>query len=359
MYERLGRALLDYDRQDGSWEYLIHQAEHHGVAPLLHKHLSHVDLTLPNCCRRILGSLHQRTRLSNQIRIHCASDIINHFQRLNIDVLAIKGIALCNYVYDDPSWRSMRDIDLLIGPQDLDKAERCLVDCGYRQDRFHTIPEDYYHLPPLVKTVEQLPISVELHHQLLPLDGNYPLWPLEKSYDTAMTIAIGETETATLGLEDNLRYLYLHGLRAPLSYEPFRFVHIADLISLVERYSAKIDWRAAQEEFPQLFPVLSRLHFVTPWPDEILNRLGLDIGSEPKRSGEPYCGWPLVKFNDVSASLIPLLVKDTIWPPQWWTQIHYGRISGSGYFKVRLLEHPRSVWRWLKGSFRQRNNRRA
>lgn len=359
MYEQLSRALYDFEHQDGCWETLVHQAEHQGVASLLYKHLARIDFVLPDGWDRILRSLYQRTRLSNQIRNRCAAEIISLLQQRQVAVLALKGIALGNCVYDDPSWRPMRDIDLLVGAQDADRAERCLVDCGYRQDQLHAVDDDHYHLPPLVKNVEELPVSVELHHHLLPLDGNFPRWPLEKCNKAAMSISIGAAATATLGLEDNLYYLYLHGLRAPLSYEPFRLVHIADLVSLVERYSEQIDWTGLQEALPQLRVILSRLHFITPWPDKLLSELALDIGSEPQGCGEPYSGWPLIKFKNVSASALPALLKDTLWPPQWWTQVHYGQIDGTGYYRVRLFDHPRTVWRWIKGSIRQRTWTRA
>jgi hypothetical protein len=253
----------------------------------------------------------------------------------------------------------MRDIDLLVRKKDLGKAQKTLHDQGFRQEETHKIPEGYYHLPPLAKEIEGLPVTIELHHSLLPLDGTYPEWPLEVLSDSSIPLSIGDTDTASLGLERNLLYLYLHGLRAPLSYEPFRFVHIADLFCLVERYFRRIDWHEARTIFPQLCSVLSRLHFVTPWPDEIITGLALDISRPPGRIAEPYCGWPLVKLENISAVRLPLLLKDTIWPPQWWTQVYYGRFSGAGYLKVRLLEHPRTVWRWFKGSVRQRNTSAA
>ena len=354
MLEQLNQALFDFGRHDSTWEQLVHQAEYHGIAPLLYNHLRHIGFTLPDGCHRILRSLHQRAKLSNHIRNKIAADIIKKYHHERIDVLAIKGIALGNHAYGDPSSRPMRDIDLLVRQQDLDMAQNLLREHGFLREKTHNIPDDYYHLPPLVKIVESLPISIELHNYLLPLDGNHPIWQLDKSFDSSMSITIGDAKTATLSLEENLHYLYLHGLRAPLSYEPFRFIHIADIVCLVERYFKRIDWRLAQTEFPQLSSILSRLHFVTPWPDAIINDLALDISRTPKNIGDGYSGWPLVKLRDTSALHIPLLTKETIWPPQWWTQVYYGQMSGSGYFKVRLFEHPRAVWRWLKGTLRQR-----
>lgn len=354
MYEMLGRSLVEFRDGGGSWEQLIHDAEQHGVAPLLHKHLTHIGFTLPEGWHRILRSLCQRTRFSNQVRNRAVAAIIKLYQREKIEVLAIKGIALCNSAYADPSSRPMRDIDLLVKRHDLAKAQHLLVGHGYQEEQGHDIPDGYYHLPPLAKTVDGLPITIELHHNLLPLDGNHLHWSLEKFYDSALPLAIEGINTATLGLENKLHYLYLHGLRAPLSYEPFRFVHIADIISLVEKYFEQIDWDAAQTEFRQLHTILSRLHFVTPWSDKILTGLDLDINRTPSNPGVPYSGWPLRKLKHVPSTQLPLLFRETIFPPQWWTQIYYGQTGGTGYLKARLFEHPRAIWRWLKACFKQR-----
>lgn len=355
MYEKLDSALTDFGSRQLSWESLVHESEAQGVAPLLYKHLEYIGFTLPDGNHRILRSLAQRCRLSNQIRNSTISEVLNIFRVERIVTLLVKGIALANSIYSTPDLRPMRDIDLLVRGDDLGKARKTLLEQGFRQETDHNIPEDYYHLPPLVKNIDGLPVTVELHRSLLPLDGNYPEWPLETLYEASRPLSIEATEAATLGPEQNLVYLYLHGLRAPLSYEPFRFVHIADIVCLVERYFGEINWYEAQGMFPQLGSILSRLHFVTPWPDQIISGLALDISKTPTRIGEPYAGWPLVRLKDTPAPRWPLLVKDTIWPPQWWTQIHYGRIDRTGYFKVRLFEHPRTVWRWLKGNFRKRN----
>ena len=359
MFEMLGRALSSYKAMNMSWESLVHESETHGTAPLLYKHLEHIGFILPDGNHRILRSLYQRCRFSNNIRNTASAEILDCFKQENIANLVVKGIALANSIYSDPGLRPMRDIDILLRGTDLEKAKLILLDLGYRQQRMADIPDDYYHLQPLVKDIEGLPITIELHHSLLPLDGNYPDWPFAHLYDSSIPFTIGNMDAVTLGLEQNLLYLYQHGLRAPLSYEPFRFIHIADIFCLVERHFANINWHAAQKVFPQLCSILSRLHFVTPWPNEIVTDLALEINRIPRGIGEPYSGWPLVKPADISASRLPLLVRETFWPSSWWTQIYYGRVDGPGYFRVRMLEHPRTLWRWFKGSIRQRNTSAA
>ncbi|MEJ2058720.1 MAG: nucleotidyltransferase family protein, partial [Desulfofustis sp.] len=277
MHEMLEQALLDYRRNQQSWDELIHEAERHGLAPLLYKHLQEVEFNLPKDQQRMLRSLHQRNRFSALVRNRAVETILQRCRQEQIVSMPVKGIALANIVYEKAEYRPMRDIDLLVAKEDLQRSEQLLIELGYRRRKSHHIPDDYYHLPPLVKTIDGLPVAIELHHDLLPLEESYPRWPLEKSLSASLPLTIGASQTVTLNLEDGLYYLYLHGFRAPLSYEEFRFIHLADIVTLVEKYFHKIDWDRAAEQFSNLLPILSRLHFVTPWRSEIISSLDLDV----------------------------------------------------------------------------------
>lgn len=354
MYEMLDAALSAYTSRQLSWESLVHEAEVQGVAPLLYKHLEYLGFTLPDGHHRILRSLCQRCRLSNQIRNSAIVETLSYFKQEKIDTLLVKGIALANFVYTDPDLRPMRDIDLLVRKNDLERAESILLERGYRQKQDHDIPEHYYHLPPLVKTIDGLPISIELHHNLLPLDPAYPRWPLEKCYETGRPISIEGFETVSLNLEDHLYYLYLHGFCSPLTYEKFRYVHVADIVSLTEKYYQRIDWDQVHAQFNGLPSLLSRFHFITPWQDEIIRDLKLDINRAPSRPGVGYQGWPLHKIKDGSIKELLMLIYETLYPSQWWTQVYYGHISGMDYLKVRFFIHPRAIWRWIKSHIHHR-----
>lgn len=348
MYSRLEQALVSFQDQGVSWKHLIHEAEKQGVAPLLYKHIRSLDFTIPDSARRLLQSLYLRNRRSNTIRNKVVSEIVRAYDLEKIDVLLVKGIALCNFGYSEIGLRPMRDVDLLVKKVDLVKAERILSELGYMPALDHDIPNDYYHLVPMGKTIDGLPVSIELHHNLLPFHPQYPLWPLEKSYSTAWEFEIHGTRARTLGLEDTLWYVYLHGFQAPLTYEPYRFMHVADVVSLVEKFIVRIDWRKICNEMPTLLNILSRFHYLTPWHENVTQQLALDISDQPAGHGLPYRGWPLRKVGIVSKSGFIPLAKETLWPCQWWLQIYYGHLRGPAYLKARFIDHPRTVWRWAK-----------
>jgi len=348
MYKALTFALSDYKTKKLSWKKLIHDAENQGLASLIYKHLKTLGFTLPENYNRLLRSLYLRNRRSNQIRNTLITEILERYHLEKIDTLLVKGIALSNFAYRSPESRPMRDIDLLVKKEDLAKAQQILLDLGYQIESSHHIPPDYYHLAPLIKTVEGLPVSIELHHNLLPLNQQYPLWPLIKSYSTARIIDIDNYRARTLNLEESLWYIYLHGFQMPLTYEAFRLVHIADIVSLVENYFTSIDWERVCTECPLLLNILSRFHFVTPWQDHIVNGLNLDIDHVPGNPAAPYRGWPQRQLKHIKINELPSMVKETLLPPQWWVQVYYGHLNGFKYLKVRFFEHPRTIWRWFK-----------
>lgn len=348
MSAELISALAVLPNREDSWEHLIHSAEQHGIASLLYKHIRDIDFQIPEASRRLLQSLYLRNRMSSRIRNKAVVEIINAYQFEGIDVLLVKGIALCNFVYSETGLRPMRDIDLLVKKSDLKKAEKVLLDLGYIAAQHHAIPHDYYHLVPLEKKIDGLPVGIELHHNLLPFHPQYPLWPLEKSYGHAREIEIDGTCAKTLSLEDTLYYVYLHGFQAPLTYEPYRLMHVADIVSLVEKYLSDLNWSHIQIEASTLINSVSRFHFLTPWSDSVLTQLRLDVRKQPRGVGHAFSGWPLQKIKDEKPCNIPMLLKETLLPSRWWLQVYYGHLHGRSYWKARCFDHPRTLWRWVK-----------
>ena len=348
MYGKLEQALAEFRKQGGVWQHLIHAAEKQGVAPLLYKHFNAVYCKMPDGDRRLLQSLYLRNRRSNSIRNKVVAEVLQAYESDNIDVLIVKGIALCNFAYSETALRPMRDIDLLVKKRDLKKAEAILFELGYEQAADHDIPEEYYHLVPMVRTTDGLPVNIEVHHNLLPFHSQYPLWPIEKSYHCSRKFDINGTCARTLSLEETVSYVYLHGFQAPLTYEPFRFMHVADIVTLVERFVDRINWQQVCKETPTFLNVLSRFHYLTPWKSEIRQQLKLDISDQPGGHGVPYRGWPLLKLKTAAKTDVVQLTKNTLWPSQWWLQIYYGHLRGPGYLKARFIDHPRMLWRWAK-----------
>ena len=331
-----------------SWEKLIYEAEEQGIAPLLYKHIRSSGYIIPGPARRLLQSLYLRHKRSQGIRNRAIAEILTVFHTYSIDCLLLKGIVLSNTVYREPGSRPMRDIDLLCREQDVITVRDLLLGLGFCTTKDPAIGPDHHHVEPLVKTIEGLPLAIELHRKLLPGESDDKRWSYETLRERSVSFQINGIQARTLSLEHTLYYLYLHGLRAPLTYEPFRLIHVADLVSFVELNYKRINWRSLQADFHAVHGVLSRLHFLTPWHPAIISGLSLDVTDEPGGAGLPYRGWPLFTFERVPVHQWFNHLKNTIWPSQWWTQLYYGQIKGPGYYKARFFTHPQTLWRLIK-----------
>lgn len=345
---RLRDSLVRFESYQGSWENLIYEAEIQGISPLLYKHAVSSGHPVPPEARRLLQSLYLRHKRSNDIRNKTVADILTEFKKNGITTILLKGIVLSNTVYEECACRPMRDIDIFVDKRDAIDAQEHLFNLGFSREKNPEIGDDHHHLDPLVKTIEGLPLSIEVHRELLPEQLNDHSWCYEILSKTPETFSLCGIEAQTLSLENTLHYLYLHGLRAPLTYEPYRLIHVADLVSFVERNHEQINWSRLKERFPAVIDILSRLHFLTPWHPDVIGNLSLNVADNPASPGDPYCGWPLRAPNEIPACEMVQYVKDTIWPPQWWTQVYYGRINPIDYYKARFFEHPRTLWRWGK-----------
>jgi len=100
-------------------------------------------------------------------------------------------------------------------------------------------------------------INIEIHHNLLPLLPGFPLRPLESLIGATIPFELDGVQALSLGYEDMLWHLYQHGFGMPLSYGAFRFMHAADMITLVEKELEQIDWQTVHTEHPKITNILT------------------------------------------------------------------------------------------------------
>ena len=131
-----------------------------------------------------------------------------------IPSLVLKGLPLSARLFGTPLARHCVDIDLLVSPAAVPAAERVLIGEGWRllKPSFPPTPERTRNYDRFVK--DRLFVGagapLELHHRLF----NNPLL-LDRAFDTlvanAATVQTGDRRFATLGDDDLLLYLAVHG----------------------------------------------------------------------------------------------------------------------------------------------------
>ncbi len=86
------------------------------------------------------------------------TDVARMLAVLGIPVMPVKGALLQHWLYDDPSDRPLTDVDVLVRPEDLEKAVETLQAGGYRRAACSTIGA--------VVLQTRFGLSLDLHPQL-------------------------------------------------------------------------------------------------------------------------------------------------------------------------------------------------
>jgi hypothetical protein len=150
------------------WEHLVALAERHEVVPLLSRHLRAVSAeTGPEAVREALTVRMRENLVRN---LHLQQELLRVLAALNqaaLPVMPLKGPWLGELLYGDETLRMTGDLDLLMQPRDLEAAEQVLKELGYRRGRPREHEEESYHYTFVNDERRALPVTVELHWDIV------------------------------------------------------------------------------------------------------------------------------------------------------------------------------------------------
>lgn len=115
------------------WDYFFDLALFHRVYPIVYKNI--VKLDLKEVPKDILGRLRFRTNKNNLQMMKITAELVKVtalFDTEGIKSISVKGPALALKLYKNLNYRPSRDLDILIKEKDIKKAEKLLVDLGYK-----------------------------------------------------------------------------------------------------------------------------------------------------------------------------------------------------------------------------------
>lgn len=225
------------------WQTLCKMAAQHRLGPILHHHrkMHAQGWAVPEDVANIWAESYRQSALrSLRVRhsLHRLDAILN---AALIPYAALKGAWLFLHAYTQPALRPMRDIDIIVAPENALKVLDILERNGFkRRDEYAKPPEhalEYTkHLPPL--RCQKSGISVEVHTRLME-----HITVTEKSGTIGDTSALLERierhgGIAFLPPTDTLLHLIVHAVydhhfdNGPLT--------LNDIASLVR--SSEIDW---------------------------------------------------------------------------------------------------------------------
>jgi hypothetical protein len=202
----------------------------------------------PAEAQRQLRQTRARQALCHQKLLATYVEIIDAFQRHNVEFVVLKGIAQWPWYVDAPEDRSQSDIDFYCPPGSIKTASRCLADLGYRPAHEGApVPADdgADHLPILIRRTgwtwqgdfydPERPPSVELHFRFWDrATEGFTAGDADGYFARRVVRDICGVPAPTLSPGDGLTYSAMHLIRHLLRGE-LRKRHVYEMAHFLER----------------------------------------------------------------------------------------------------------------------------
>jgi hypothetical protein len=214
------RDLESTVREGVDWQEFVRLVLYHRLVPVVYPMVKkEIVPTLP---QQVSGVLYRRFHNHKMSVMEATAEWVRLTKILNregIDVVGLKGPALALTLYGDVLSRHMRDLDLLVKQQDIEKVHGLLLREGYElENQEHKeIFSTPRHLAAFMKSVQHLDyihrqkkIRIEFHYRLFKNPQLFP-YNLEDIPDCCETIEYGGTTLNVLPEIDNWLYLFVHG----------------------------------------------------------------------------------------------------------------------------------------------------
>jgi len=274
-----GHRINTLTRMAIDWDVFISLVDRHRTSSPAYRSLNR--LAVNNIPEPVLNRLRERFHRNTQRVLAKTAElvrIVKRFEQKGIPVLPLKGPVLALLVYDDLGSRHVGDLDIMVPPESVEKAEDVLVQQGYK--RIH--PD--FHLTPKQHSIylqnnhhfgyfcQERGIRVELHWRFGSIRYLFPL-RFNDLWKDKQTIRIGGSEMATLSPEHTILFLCAHGA----GHAWFRLFWLNDIACLMKKRSA-INWQSLMLHASRLGIgrmvaegiVLSNLLLASPLPEPIL-----------------------------------------------------------------------------------------
>lgn len=193
------------------WDGVLRAAQIHAVTPLLHAGLAGID-AVPEAVREELQDRVQANRMRNLELTAELARLLDRFRRDGIAAVPYKGPVLASQAYGDIALREFVDLDILVRPDEVDRACVLLQADRYREETPLTPRQrrqrlSFGHDLKLVRDDRHV---MEVQWAFIDQDeGASP--DLEPMLGRAVTADVAGRPMPTLATEDLLLVLCVHG----------------------------------------------------------------------------------------------------------------------------------------------------
>ena len=196
------------------WAALGRMAAQHRIEPLLHRRW-HDAPDIPEATAASWQAAHRQASLLGMVQRAELREKVSLLEAAGFTPIALKGAWLAWQAYPEPGLRPLRDIDLLLPPDQVLAAMACLESHGYQRD-----PEAEMSPEECVRLDKHLPVliaprgtAVELHLRLWELNQRLDHGLPERSEEAVFARAErGADGIAYPAAEDMLAHLVIHAL---------------------------------------------------------------------------------------------------------------------------------------------------
>lgn len=148
------RTSLSKDNQDEirklvndglDWDYLLQMSKSHGLAPLLYYHLQQTDHDhrIPQFIMDRLHIIYYINLARNIPLSYELNKILNSFEKKEIPIVVLRGLALAQTIYKNIALRVTGDIDLLVQKKDLSRVAKTLLELKFTSPQSGLVMKEY------------------------------------------------------------------------------------------------------------------------------------------------------------------------------------------------------------------------
>ena len=172
--------------------------------------------------------------------MHLLEWIAGKFNEAGISIMVLKGGALFLTLYQRPDEREMTDLDVLLKPSDLERAQKLLEDLGYhrgevpfREDFF---PRYYYEVQYRIGSIS--PFNIDLHVRPFRVLRYSRFVPEDALWQRAVPIKLGKATVLVPSTEDMLIQMAAHS--AIHSNDQIKWLE--DIDGWIRAHGAALNW---------------------------------------------------------------------------------------------------------------------
>ncbi len=220
----------------GEWEAVVNEADRHDIVPMLHHRMIRrfPGERIPASVSERLQRGHQACAFKNLGRFQALAPVLASLSKAGIPVIVLKGAYLAAAVYENFSLRQMSDVDLLLHPEDIPKADPVLIGAGFLRNEHEAI------ISPGRNEVHYRqrsgPFRIEVHWELYAPD--YPFrFDLAEMWRAATPAQVAGVDALAFCPEDQLIHLTSHAVVHRFEFGLRPFVDLAEVIARL-----RIDW---------------------------------------------------------------------------------------------------------------------